>query len=312
MIDVGGYRIHMSCLGNGRPTVVLLHGLGDYSFDWILVQRRLAAHMRVCAYDRPAQAWSDVGPPPRGLETSSLELRRLVLKSGLHSPLILVGHSWGGMIARVYAYEHPRDVADMVLVDSTDEREYLWINGKVVQPLAMSEADWSELMKPHASDAGAPGGPPSGPPHASGATSLPPIHAPFDHLPSDVQNIRRWAMSLAMDGGAFRGGDTTDIRQDFIFMNKLDKSRTHPFGCMPLIVLAKTPDRDNDSDYSPDQLKWNAGLQKGLAALSSKGILVIAPASGHHIQLDQPALVAHAVEDVIKEARAGTSSRCTN
>jgi pimeloyl-ACP methyl ester carboxylesterase len=43
-----------------------------------------------------------------------------------------------------------------------------------------------------------------------------------------------------------------------------------------------------------------------------KGKLIIAPASGHHIQLDQPALVAHAVEDVIEEARAGISSRCTN
>jgi pimeloyl-ACP methyl ester carboxylesterase len=259
MIDVGGYRIHMSCVGNGRTTVVLLHGLGDYSFDWILVQRKLAAHMHVCAYDRPAQAWSDVGPAPRGLETSSLELRRLVLKSGLHGPLILVGHSWGGMIARVYAYEHPRDVAGMVLVDSTDEREYLWINGKVVQPLAMSEGNWSELMKPHPSGAGAPGGPPSGPPHASGATTLPPVGAPFDRLPGDVRNIRRWAMSLAMDGRAFRGGDTADIRQDFIFMNKLDTSRPHPLGCMPLIVLAKTPDRDNDSDNSPDQLN---GMQR--------------------------------------------------
>jgi pimeloyl-ACP methyl ester carboxylesterase len=216
------------------------------------------------------------------------------------------------MIARVYAYEHPRDVLGMVLVDSTDEREYLWINGKVVQPLALSEADWSELMKPQRSAMGPPSGPPSGPPHASGATTLPPIEPPFDRLPRDVQNVRRWAMSLAMDGRAFRGGDTADIRQDFIFMNKLDTSHAHPLGCMPLVVLAKTPDRDNDSDYSPDQLKWNAALQKGLAALSSQGKLVIARASGHHIQLDQPTLVAHAVEYVIKEARTGTSSRCTN
>src|SRR5690349_6591887 len=65
MVDVGGYRLHIQCVGTGSPTVVLDAGLGGSSLDWSLVQPAMAATTRVCAYDRAVLAWSDPGPLPR-------------------------------------------------------------------------------------------------------------------------------------------------------------------------------------------------------------------------------------------------------
>src|SRR5215468_8681946 len=65
LIDIGGYRLHLNCTGNKGPTVVLIAGGGDFSFDWSLVQPGIAQFARVCSYDRAGFAWSDPGPTPR-------------------------------------------------------------------------------------------------------------------------------------------------------------------------------------------------------------------------------------------------------
>src|ERR1051326_1105294 len=148
LVQVNGHEVHIDCAGRGSPAVVLLHGLGDYSFDWKLVQPEIARSTQTCAYDRPGQAWSAPGAAPRGLRTSATELRELLRKAGVSAPYMLVGHSWGGLIARMYAYLYPTEVAGMVLVDSAHEDEYLWLNGRVIRPSSMSEAEWSDLMKP--------------------------------------------------------------------------------------------------------------------------------------------------------------------
>ena len=65
LVELGGHRLHVNCSGKGSPTVVIENGLGDFSFDWILVQTRVAKFTRICAYDRAGYAWSDPGPKPR-------------------------------------------------------------------------------------------------------------------------------------------------------------------------------------------------------------------------------------------------------
>src|SRR5689334_3149988 len=137
-VKIGATSVHMQCEGRGTPAVILIHGFGDYSFDWALVQPALARNARTCAYDRPGQAWSDPGPPPRGVVTSARELHDLLVAARIRGPYVLVGHSWGGLIARMFAHDYPHDVAGMVLVDATHEDEYLWINGKIIRPRAMT------------------------------------------------------------------------------------------------------------------------------------------------------------------------------
>src|ERR1700691_5597255 len=73
LVDLGGHRLHVNCTGNGSPTVVVENGLGDFSFDWILVQSRVARFTRICTYDRAGYAWSDPGPKPRTFSQLNLE-----------------------------------------------------------------------------------------------------------------------------------------------------------------------------------------------------------------------------------------------
>src|SRR3954451_15140028 len=61
MVDLGGYRYHLYCVGKGKPTVVLSAGAGAFATDWALVQNKVSGFTRVCSYDRSGAAWSDLG-----------------------------------------------------------------------------------------------------------------------------------------------------------------------------------------------------------------------------------------------------------
>src|SRR6185503_1643195 len=68
LIDIGGWRLHINCTGDTRPsqpTVVLEAGIGALSVDWALVQQPASKIARVCSYDRAGSGWSDLGPDPR-------------------------------------------------------------------------------------------------------------------------------------------------------------------------------------------------------------------------------------------------------
>src|SRR5438128_1815367 len=95
LIDLGGYRMHLNCTGNKGPTVILITGAGDFSFDWSLVQPNIAQFARVCSYDRAGFAWSDPGPIPRTMKQEAFELHTLLSAAHIKGPYILVGHSLG-------------------------------------------------------------------------------------------------------------------------------------------------------------------------------------------------------------------------
>src|SRR5207249_7942950 len=127
------YRIHLNCSGAGRPTVVLSPGGGDFSFAWFLVQQKLSAFARVCSYDRAGSAWSDPGPQPLTMKQESLELHTALERAGEHGPYVLVGHSLGGLVVRVFADRFPNDTAGLVLVDATSPDSKLSFQGKLVR-----------------------------------------------------------------------------------------------------------------------------------------------------------------------------------
>jgi pimeloyl-ACP methyl ester carboxylesterase len=107
MVDVGGYRLHIHCQGEGHPTVILDSGAGGTSLDWGWIQPEIAKTTRVCVYDRAGAAWSDKGPPPRDAAQMARELRALVTNGRLEGPYILVGASFGGHVARLYTAQYP-------------------------------------------------------------------------------------------------------------------------------------------------------------------------------------------------------------
>jgi pimeloyl-ACP methyl ester carboxylesterase len=117
LVNVNGIKMHIYCMGEGSPTIILDHAGGGSSMDWALIQPKLAEHTRVCAYDRAGFSWSDYNPAPRTLAQQVNELHELLKGANETGPYLLVGHSYGARVDRVFAATYPNEVAGMVLLD---------------------------------------------------------------------------------------------------------------------------------------------------------------------------------------------------
>ena len=107
------------------PSVVFESGLGGTSLDWARVQPEVARFTRACSYDRAGYGWSERGPEPRHADRIAAELDRLLLHANVPPPYVLVGHSFGGLAARLLAArKERRAVAGLVLVDATHEHQF--------------------------------------------------------------------------------------------------------------------------------------------------------------------------------------------
>ncbi|MBL8555002.1 MAG: alpha/beta hydrolase [Phenylobacterium sp.] len=116
-----GRRINLRCVGRGSPTVILESGFSAYSRAWTKVQPALARTTRVCAYDRAGYGFSDPGPLPRDGAAIARDLDRALEAAKEEGPYVLVGHSAGGLYARLFAARRPGEVRGLVLLDPTVE-----------------------------------------------------------------------------------------------------------------------------------------------------------------------------------------------
>jgi pimeloyl-ACP methyl ester carboxylesterase len=122
---VGGYSLHINCVGQGSPTVVLDAGSGGFSAQWVRVQREVSGTTRVCAYDRAGMGWSEMGPEPRDAKQISNELHSLLEGADIgQGPYVLVGHSFGGLYMQTYAARYPDEVAGVALVESSQPDQF--------------------------------------------------------------------------------------------------------------------------------------------------------------------------------------------
>lgn len=120
LVDVGGHRLYVNCVGRGGPTVILEAALAGNSTIWDLVQPEVARFTTVCSYDRANLGKSDPAVIPRTTQMAVDELRTLLENAGIRGPYVLVGSSYGGWIVQLFARQDGgRQVTGVVLVDAT-------------------------------------------------------------------------------------------------------------------------------------------------------------------------------------------------
>jgi pimeloyl-ACP methyl ester carboxylesterase len=121
LVEISGRRMHLWTVGDGVPTVVVVPALGSPGLEWARIQQTLALDTAVLLYDRAGLGWSDPGPGPRSAGRIADELHELLEAVDVRPPHLLVGHSLGGLVVRLYAARRPDAVAGVVLVDPTPE-----------------------------------------------------------------------------------------------------------------------------------------------------------------------------------------------
>jgi len=300
LIDLGGHRLHINCTGKGSPTVVVENGLGDFSFDWVLVQRTVERATRICTYDRGGYAWSDPGPKPRTFAQLNLELHDALLRVGERGPFVLVGHSYGGGVVREYTRTYGADVAGLVLVDIVSEAQIIPMGPKHAGRIG-EDAKGREIPRPRETMAGGQKSEVGGrTPEAGGRTpeaAPPPVEAPYDRLPMHEQQLHAWASALpALE-------DAEDSQREWsgeYFAKWFAQSQAGSLGDRPLIVLTRAHGGYADDLDVPGAEIERVRLesQRALVALSTAGVQEVID-TGHNMHLEAPDAVAGAIVKVV-------------
>jgi pimeloyl-ACP methyl ester carboxylesterase len=282
LVDVGGYSLHIQCVGTGSPTVVFDAGLGGTSLDWNLVLPQIGQTTRACAYDRAGMGWSESGPPPRTPARIAGELHTLLGNAGIAPPYILVGHSLAGKNVRLFALQHPDEVAGMVLVDARSEYVDEHSSPEAARAFQQAVAAQGKLY---------------------GLARMLGLVRLFGASLEGVQAMpaeTRLAMALFASGQ--RGLDATSA--EALERASDDGQLQVALGALPLIVLA--------AGESMEQIPYWSEAQRRQAALSTNGRLLVVEGSGHAIQAEQPAVVIDAVQQVVDQARGHYAQGATN
>lgn len=119
LVDVGGRRLFLRTSGTGGPVVVLLPGAGQTASSWGPIEPLVARETQVCVFDRAGRGWSESAGGPQDGRQMAADLHSLLSRAQVPGPYVLAGHSFGGLSALIFAAEYPRDVAGVVLLDST-------------------------------------------------------------------------------------------------------------------------------------------------------------------------------------------------
>ena len=303
LVDVGGWRLHLNCTGSAGgqgPTVILEPGVGAFSVEWSLMQPLVARYARVCSYDRAGDGWSELGPHPRTYQQLVYELHMLLGRAQEKPPFVLVGQSYGGWLVRQYQFSYPSEVAGMVLVDPGEDdperfgpdgkvtRSSTLVSGKPIPPIQTSGPLRIADIPPAALEAMR---------KAIAATRDRANDPPRDKLPEDAKRMRAWAQTQL--GHLAAGVNPVEI-EELALLRAASNARPTIYGDMPLVVITRGRP---DSDDTPERVASRRASHKSIADRSRKGKQLIAERSGHHVQIEDPELVAGVVQDVVSAVK---------
>ncbi|HTO92140.1 MAG TPA: alpha/beta hydrolase [Candidatus Sulfotelmatobacter sp.] len=277
MVDAGGHRLRMIVSGPDRgPTVILECGIGgSTASSWGWEQRAVAKFARVVSYDRAGLGASDPGPMPRDGNRLVDELHTALEHAGFQPPFVFVGHSYGGLLARLFTERYPGEVAGAVLVESS---------------YASSSTGAARPVRPYLH-----------------LLPLAPWAARLGLMRLGVALIGTDARRLPEPERAEQSAYLSSSRQWMGIVRELEAwgpltnpeaAKTHGFGSRPLAVLTAETSAHRWSGWS--------AMQEQAARLSTDSIHEIVPGATHGSAVTDSAsaaFVSAAIEEVVTAVR---------
>ncbi|WP_137681097.1 alpha/beta fold hydrolase [Aurantiacibacter suaedae] len=297
-----GRALHMVCMGEGSPTVILSAGQGDWSAAWSKVQPKIAQTTRVCSWDRPGFGLSDGTQFEATVATNAADLETALLEAEINGPYVLVGHSLGSYETFLFADHNLERLAGMVLIDPSLPNQPARMERIAPSPkLGEAEQQGPSALWRSCAAALRTGGLSESGPDPDGCFALPP------YFPLSVRQALR--AKLASNPIQF------ETAAEF-FANGLNKGAQivinprRDYAALPLYVLSSTvvpfpPDFPIEERRRVEAMvqESNSGWLE-IASLSTRGINSRVPASGHYIHQEKPQVVVDTIEAVVREVRA--------
>ena len=292
LVDIGGRKLALHCSGTGSPTVVFESPSGGAGWEWWAVQPKVAARTRACTYDRAGYGFSDPSPRAADGVNAVADLHALLKAAGIAPPYVLVGNSFGGGAAQLFAWTHPADVQGLVLVEPQHEDE-------LVRPDALTHGAISDEEKQIIAFG-------DGCAAQAGKGFDPTSEAYEDCIggadPSLPPAVGLVGLKLRLTPAWWR------VRQAERVALATDRDELRaarkPFGDLPVIVLARgvspylIPGKPQ-SDTNKAIEAANLALLTDVAHSSTRGEVRVVPGAGHVIQETHPEAVVTAVDDVL-------------
>ncbi|WP_251126113.1 MULTISPECIES: alpha/beta hydrolase [unclassified Exiguobacterium] len=300
MIEVNGYDVEYRLFGSGERLIVVMTGMGGSFEEWVSLSEQLSESYQILLYHRPGYGESEMNRRSSRTSSHVLECTELLNALQLHQPILVVGHSYGGLCAQHMAKVFPNRVGGVVLVDSTSHDFSILDDIETpVMDRQYSDEDWRTMCRSYSNLT---------------KEELERLHQPEfsleqQGLSSDVlERLKRFYQSpqlykTMLEEESFWYDDASIIKQ------------MGTFSSIPLIVIGRdseaTIEEGIDGGLPEAEIRlleetWYELIHQQLR-LSNQSELIIAEKAGHQIHLQRPDTIIEAIHRIEQADRIKTT-----
>lgn len=287
IVDVAGRGVHVVELGDGSPTIWLENGWLGTTLGWGSFHKALAAHTRVCAYDRAGIAWSDPANSDRSAQSEADEFAALLDAIGEGEPIILLAWSGGGLVSQIFAADHRERVAGLILMDAIPPDYDLWATQAYPARYPRERFERMEIVRRFA--------------EMAAAKTLTEGDIAEWLTPETLAQYGQRYLKLLLNNPNYWW--TYYWQNQYLIASGAQALSKGDLGDLPLTVIVATQDWWGDEPYTQSLGQMWRALQYAQTRLSTRGKALPIDA-GHAVFRERPDAVIAAALDMIDTAAA--------